>query len=674
MNKSFLVNDLVKNKKHNVPSTEDKLKKLQAENRKLKRALKILEEKQNSDSALMFLAEMSNDGVMVIQNKKILYMNSGFLKLMGYSKKEVIGKSYEKFIPEPEWKRLEESTKKRLNGENVSPIYEIKVFKKSGALVDVGINVTVTDYKKKPALVIALRELSDLKQYQKINREQSEFLNTILDASPIPLFYKDPEGKYQGCNSAFCSFTGASKEELIGSRIKNVFRDKFAQINSQVDSELISSGGKKVYETTFTQIDGRVLDIIVHKQAYYGSDKKIAGVIGAIVDISEKNKIQKELEAERKYLESIIQNLPLLIFMIDKTGVVKLVEGKVLDSLNMKSEDIVNKHYKEISGENLPIIKSIEQGLNGISNSSYNIYNNFHLESYYVPLFDNKDNVEGVIGVSLDVTKRRIAEQEIQKYLLEVEENRIKLEENARELEESEKSLIEMNNQKDKFFSIISHDLRSPFNSILGLSDYVINEYDSMNKEEIREVLYSFNRNAHNIFALLENLLTWSKIQMGRSEIELTNVNLRDVALSIINIFKLNLQNKNIRVEVDIEEKTEVFADRNMIDTAVRNIISNSIKFTPDEGKITLSAFCDIDFCTLKISDSGIGMDETKLTNLFSLEAMKSSPGLKGERGTGLGLILTKDLIEANGGTISVESKENIGTTFSIRLPVFKIS
>ena len=297
-------------------------------------------------------------------------------------------------------------------------------------------------------------------------------------------------------------------------------------------------------------------------------------------------------------------------------------------------------------------------------------------ETYYIQRYNDDNEIEGIIGISLDITQRKQTQDEIQKYIHELHQSKTMLEryssqlkEKNKILEESEKKLIDLNINKDKFFSIISHDLRSPFSSLIGLSDFMLTHFEEIEGDELLESLESFNRNVRNIYALLENLLAWSKIQMGKQEIETKNINVLEAVLSVLSVFNVSIKSKKITVEKDIDKDIHIFADPNMFNTSIRNIISNSIKFTPDKGKVSIIASVNNNNCELIIEDNGIGMDDDQMGRLFSIDKLQSRVGLLGEKGSGLGLILAKELVEANGGTVKVESEVDKGTRFTIILP-----
>jgi signal transduction histidine kinase/tetratricopeptide (TPR) repeat protein len=229
--------------------------------------------------------------------------------------------------------------------------------------------------------------------------------------------------------------------------------------------------------------------------------------------------------------------------------------------------------------------------------------------------------------------------------------------------------LKQTNLVKDKFFSIISHDLREPFSAILGSIDILKNCYDELNEKERIESIDTIQQALHKDFELLENLLMWARNQSN--DILFSPVKLRVKELIDKNIFliKSNLTKKNIAVEINCDENLSITADEQMLNSILRNLIFNAVKFTRSDGKISITVARDNNFVNITINDDGLGMDEYTLNKLFQLDKKVTSKGTAGESGSGIGLILTKDFIKRHKGKITVESQLNVGSSFNVSLP-----
>lgn len=231
------------------------------------------------------------------------------------------------------------------------------------------------------------------------------------------------------------------------------------------------------------------------------------------------------------------------------------------------------------------------------------------------------------------------------------------------------RQLNDLLTMKDRFFSIIAHDLKNPLSAFMNVSQMMKESYDNFSDDEKKEVISDFAEQSKLIFALLENLLEWSRLQTDRINFDPQNINLNFIIENVLNLMAMNASKKNIELETDLGRKTMAFADPNMITTVIRNMVSNSIKFTPSGGKIKVITEDLDDEVKIKVEDTGIGIPEKNLDKLFRLDAGLTTEGTNKEKGTGLGLILCKEFVEKNGGEIKVESKIGEGTSFIFTLP-----
>jgi len=236
-------------------------------------------------------------------------------------------------------------------------------------------------------------------------------------------------------------------------------------------------------------------------------------------------------------------------------------------------------------------------------------------------------------------------------------------------LRNSESALKELNANKDKFFSIISHDLKSPFSSLLGFSEFLSSDYDELSDSEKRESILTMNENAKKVYSLTENLLKWSRLQTGKIELKPEKIELYSFSENLINLLQVNAEPKNIRIINNIENPLYAFADPDMISSVLRNLTMNAVKFSYPDSEITLESEVERENIKIKVIDEGIGITERDMKKLFRIEHHHTTSGTKNEKGTGLGLVLCKELIEKNKGEIYVESEIGNGTTFIFTLP-----
>ena len=237
---------------------------------------------------------------------------------------------------------------------------------------------------------------------------------------------------------------------------------------------------------------------------------------------------------------------------------------------------------------------------------------------------------------------------------------------------EQKEELAKTNAEKDRFFSIIAHDLKNPFAGLIGSLKVLLEEGENLESEDRQEYVKELLESSENVYDLLENLLEWTRLQRGNLTLNRDPFQLSMLSWNIVSILNAQASIKNIKLVNEVEDGFEVNADPMMISTIIRNLMSNSIKFTPEKGEVSVGAVetkGSPDFITVYVRDNGVGIPKNKVDKLFKIDEAVSSEGTNNEKGTGLGLILCKEFAELNGGKIWVESEEGKGTTFFFTVP-----
>jgi len=255
------------------------------------------------------------------------------------------------------------------------------------------------------------------------------------------------------------------------------------------------------------------------------------------------------------------------------------------------------------------------------------------------------------------------------------EENRRYIEQMKKtneQLSKAKNMLTELNNNKDKFFSIIAHDLRNPFQGFYKLTEYISREFDTLDMGELKTMIMDMSASSKKLNKLLENLLAWSRVQLGKITVKMEEHNLKQLIDVNITLFNDIAGSKNININNKVHHQFKVFTDIQMFNTVIRNIISNAIKFTDVFGEVSLSASRQNGSVLLSIEDNGIGMAPDELSQLFSIDTQAVKSGTAGEIGTGLGLILSKELLDRIDCSIAVKSRAGEGSTFILKIPAKK--
>jgi PAS domain S-box-containing protein len=273
-----------------------------------------------------------------------------------------------------------------------------------------------------------------------------------------------------------------------------------------------------------------------------------------------------------------------------------------------------------------------------------------------VPFCDVQGHIAGLVGINRDITERKRMEAQ----LLTAHT----------ELRETNAQLAQLNASKDKFFSIVSHDLRSPLTILLGLSELIDDNVTRYSPDRIKLYTKELRDAAEKVYALMENLLTWSRVQRNVMEYTPHELDVYDLVTEAFELFQAAARQKAITLRNTVPPGTMVYADYAMVYTVLRNLMSNALKFTPKGGgHIEMSAKQENTTIEVAVSDTGIGIPKEDLSKLFRIDIRYSHAGTDGEEGTGLGLILCKELIEKNRGTMRAESTVGQGTTFRFTLP-----
>lgn len=322
--------------------------------------------------------------------------------------------------------------------------------------------------------------------------------------------------------------------------------------------------------------------------------------------------------------------------------------------------------YKQKELTNLSVIDEmihpddkeyVRQALNEIITEKSNggaQYRHLHKDGHWVYLEAFGNNllddpvINSVVLNVRDITERKNAEKQ---------------------LLENEKRLKELNATKDRFISIIGHDLKNPFNTIIGFSELLLDDIINDNYSDIQQYAQIINDSSHRVNQLLNNLLKWSRTQSGKISFKPEEFNLVHVLHDIQALLSETARNKNIAIELPDYKEQMIKADVDMTHTILRNLISNGIKFTPKGGKVSVQINASKDKTVVSVTDNGIGLKKEKLDNLFRIESNETTTGTNGEKGTGFGLLLAKEFVDMHNGEIWAEKNEGKGVTFKFSLP-----
>ncbi len=372
----------------------------------------------------------------------------------------------------------------------------------------------------------------------------------------------------------------------------------------------------------------------------------------------ELNKNKEELERYKLKAEEIegifnqfLKNSPIYVFFKDSQIRILYLSSNYQDMLGVPSEKLIGKTMDEVFPSDLAknMIADDLRILN--EGKTIEIEEELNGRLYYSQKFPIhlKGKPGYLAGYTIDITERRRSEIVIQ---------------------HQNQELKELNATKDKLFSLIAHDLRSPFNSILGYSELIIDEAKIKRDVDTAALAAIIRSSANSTLYLLDNLLEWAKSQTGEINFKPEYLNLSDVVKEMIEIFKPTAKIKNISLNFFESDKIEVYADQNMLRTILRNLIHNAVKFTNTNGKIEICYKRVNDNILITVSDNGVGMNTKMIGKLFKPDSSITTPGTAQERGSGLGLLMCKEFIDKHCGKIWVVSEVSKGSDFNFTLPL----
>jgi two-component system, sensor histidine kinase and response regulator len=378
----------------------------------------------------------------------------------------------------------------------------------------------------------------------------------------------------------------------------------------------------------------------------YNEQGKLLYIDGFMQDITEIKNNEDQLAG------FFSVNLDLLL-ITDLDATIIKVNKEWENLLGYKAEELEQKKFLELIHPDdiqstIDVVSRLEEKSNVL-----NFINRYRCKdgSYRVLEWRAQPKENIVYAAARDITERKLAEEK---------------------LRDSEARLRQLNLAKDKFYSIIAHDLKNPFNTILGFSDLLLEQVRDNNYEGIDEYAEIVSKSSHRLMDLLTNLLEWSQTQTDGIRFNPKHYDLEDIIDECLKLFDDNAKQKSITIKKILPQNINVFADKSMISTVMRNLLSNAIKFSKEGGQIIISAQKTPYKTLISVKDNGIGIEPNRIKSLFSIDSGESTQGTNREQGTGLGLILCKEFVDKHGGKLSVESEAGKGSTFHFTLPLTK--
>jgi len=658
--------------------------------------IKYQEALAQSEKRFRALWENIDNGMRLTNsNGVVIEVNEAYCRMVNFSKDELIGRNFNIVYgsSEEEDKFAANKYITQFTTKSVLPNLETILNLRRAPRIIVEVSNIFFEYEHGENYLLSIfKDITKRKEAETAMFENELRYRTLFENSSDGIVLIG--NKFEDCNPTLCQIYNCNKEDIVdhyfndfapehqpngkpseeqiteyvksaleGNSIFFYWQQKGKDsrvIDTEVNLSSINIGGRTLIQATIRDITERLQNEKTRNALY-----KISEAVNTSQDIQNLYKeihfIVKDLmSADNFYIALYDENTSMVTFdyyvdLVDTTPAShKLRKGLTEYVLRTGSSQLISKQDDE------RLRKCGEVELIGEPAAIW----------LGVPLkIENK--TIGVIVVQDYENEKAFCEKE--KQILEFVSKQIALaierKKGTEELKLIAEELKLLNANKDKLFSIIAHDLRSPFHGLFGFTEILANDFESLSKSEVKNISQELYKTVRQQFKLLENLLDWSRLQIGRMEFQPIKINILEKAALIIDLLIGNAIRKNITIINDIKDNVNVWADEKMLNSIMQNLISNAIKFTPSGGKILLSSRIVEDEVEIAVKDSGIGISKTDLKLLFRIDVQHSTKGTANEKGTGLGLLLCKELVEKQNGRIKVDSKPGEGSVFTFYLP-----
>ncbi len=495
-------------------------------------------------------------------------------------------------------------------------------------------------------IIVQSKDISSY--YHLVDRigQREEFYKNIFESAGDAFLVHDEKGNLIEFSSRLADLLGYSNEELFSLTIKDI-DDPSYSMSFDKRQEYLKSNGAALFETILICRSGERIPVEISANLISFSNTNISFV--AIRDIRKRKIAENKLSESEERFRTLVENAPDLIMRFDVDHKHLFVNSASLNILKIKPEEFIGKTHFEMG---FPVDKCMfwEQEIDLAFELKKPHCVDFsvivegevrHFEWQLIPEFNLVGECETLLAIARDITVRK----------------------------RTEDALNEAIKTKDKFFSIIAHDLKNPFNALLPIAKNLYQNCKTMSADQIFEASAIIHSAATQEYNLLKNLLEWGRSQIGKIVHAPKQIDLFKLVDSNIQLHHTKADRKNIHVRVSKGVNTMAFVDEYMLDTVIRNLYSNAIKFTNPGGNIQFRISQNDSKTIISIEDDGLGISEENQKRLFRLDMNYTRVGTCEESGTGLGLILCNEFVKQNNGTISLESSPGKGSTFTLELP-----
>ncbi|MFA5327548.1 MAG: PAS domain S-box protein [Prolixibacteraceae bacterium] len=605
-----------------------------------------------SEEKFRIITQSSLDVIFIIDRfGKQLFFNKSVEKVLGYKADELTGRTFAEFLPEESVATYLTQLANIFLYKEISN-FNTQMFHKDGYLVDVEINVRLVKLKGENVGLGSIRDITSRKRAEEQLKISIERNNALLGANPDLMFVFNSNCKIVDFHSEPHNQLLIDPDLFLGRLIDDILPHEVVVITHEKVKAVITSG-EPDYATYELMIGGE-LKFFESRYVSCGNDQ----VLSIVRDITEQKHNEEAIRIAKESYFDIFNSVSDAIYIMDETGTFLDVNKGAETMYCQERQELIGKSITSVAVSERNNIDEINQSLRKVKETGSPEYFDLWAERRTGEIFPKEVIVskgkyfgkDVLIATARDVTDKKQAEEKL----------KLKNEE-----------LINTNAEKDKFFSIMAHDLRSPLVSFLGITQILADDLPNLSMNDIQDLASGMKKSAGNLYGLLENLLEWSRLQRGITSFIPKTIRLKSKVNESLQGAMEASKTKGIEMDIQIPEDIEVYADENMLASTLRNLSSNAVKFSSKGGTINVEAkSVDNNFVVISVKDTGIGMSKEMMEKLFSLGEHKTNrSGTDGEPSSGLGLLLCKDFVEKNGGKLWMESEEGKGSTFYFSVP-----
>lgn len=584
-----------------------------------------------------------------LETLQILQVNNAIIDNYGYTKEEFLSMTLMDFHLQEDLDELKKDIEKTRSSNN--PTGTWRNVKKNGDIIYIEIVAHTVFYNNRIARHILISDITKRKQIEDALIESENRYRSLFDNSTIGLYRTSPSGRIVMANPTIVRLLGYNSFEELSQRNLEVEGYESPNSRKHFHQLLLENGEIRGYESVWVKKDGSKVYVRESAKAICSPNGKILFYEGTIEDITERKEAEEKLINAANQWQITFDTVQDGVCLLDKDQRIIRCNQVMSNFFPNYQENMIGKRCWEVvhNATNPMIECPINKMRKSLKRESVELkLNDRWFDITVDPIFDAENGYNGAVHIVRNITARKKAEE----------------------------SLLQLNNQlkslnatKDKLFSIVAHDLKSPFNSILGFSELLINNLHNYSDDKIDGFLSQINASAKSTLSLIDNLLIWANTQMGHIEYKPEHLDLLTIVHEITEQLRSTAKIKNITISFFQAQDYTVFADKNMLEIILRNLLSNAIKFTKQNGKIAIYAISINHMLEITVSDDGIGIDEKILSKLFADNETITTNGTANEKGSGLGLMLCKEFVEKLGGKIWVESEVGVGSEFKFTLP-----